>query len=77
MRKRSIPEESIVTRADTLATQAYQAIRLALLHGQLVPDIFYSENSVASSASGVTPLSAESHFPKASYSAGPPAYPAS
>jgi DNA-binding GntR family transcriptional regulator len=36
-----------VTRADTLATQAYQAIRLALLHGQLRPDIFYSENSVA------------------------------
>jgi DNA-binding GntR family transcriptional regulator len=37
-----------VTRADTLATQAYQAIRLALLHGQLGPDVFYSENSVAS-----------------------------
>jgi DNA-binding GntR family transcriptional regulator len=36
-----------VTRADTLATQAYQAIRLALLHGQLRPDQFYSENSVA------------------------------
>jgi DNA-binding GntR family transcriptional regulator len=36
-----------VTRADTLATQAYQAIRLALLHGQLRPDVFYSENSVA------------------------------
>jgi DNA-binding GntR family transcriptional regulator len=36
-----------VTRADTLATQAYQAIRLALLHGQLGPDVFYSENSVA------------------------------
>jgi len=36
-----------VTRADTLATQAYQAIRLALLHGQLRPDLFYSENSVA------------------------------
>jgi DNA-binding GntR family transcriptional regulator len=31
----------------TLATQAYQAIRLALLHGQLRPDQFYSENSVA------------------------------
>ena len=36
-----------MTRADTLATQAYQAIRLALLHGQLRPDQFYSENSVA------------------------------
>ncbi len=36
-----------MTRADTLATQAYQAIRLALLHGQLRPDLFYSENSVA------------------------------
>jgi DNA-binding GntR family transcriptional regulator len=36
-----------VTRADTLATQAYQAIRLALLHGQLRSDQFYSENSVA------------------------------
>jgi DNA-binding GntR family transcriptional regulator len=36
-----------VTRADTLATQAYEAIRLALLHGQLRPDQFYSENSVA------------------------------
>jgi DNA-binding GntR family transcriptional regulator len=36
-----------VTRADTLATQAYQAIRLALLHGQLRADQFYSENSVA------------------------------
>jgi DNA-binding GntR family transcriptional regulator len=36
-----------VTRADTLATQAYQSIRLALLHGQLKPEIFYSENSVA------------------------------
>jgi DNA-binding GntR family transcriptional regulator len=36
-----------VTRADTLATQAYQAIRLALLHGQLGPDVFHSENSVA------------------------------
>jgi DNA-binding GntR family transcriptional regulator len=36
-----------VTRADTLATQAYQAIRLALLHAQLRPDQFYSENSVA------------------------------
>ena len=36
-----------MTRADTLATQAYQAIRLALLHGQLRPDVFYSENSVA------------------------------
>jgi GntR family transcriptional regulator, rspAB operon transcriptional repressor len=37
-----------VTRADTLATQAYQAIRLTLLHGQLRPDHFYSENTVAS-----------------------------
>ncbi len=36
-----------MTRADTLATQAYQAIRLALLHGQLQPELFYSENSVA------------------------------
>ncbi|HET6318288.1 MAG TPA: GntR family transcriptional regulator [Chloroflexota bacterium] len=36
-----------MTRADTLATQAYEAIRLALLHGQLRPDQFYSENSVA------------------------------
>jgi DNA-binding GntR family transcriptional regulator len=36
-----------LTRADTLATQAYQAIRLALLHGQLRADQFYSENSVA------------------------------
>ena len=36
-----------LTRADTLATQAYQAIRLALLHGRLRPDLFYSENSVA------------------------------
>ena len=36
-----------MTRADTLATQAYQAIRLALLHGQLRPDVFYSEKSVA------------------------------
>ena len=36
-----------MTRADTLATQAYQAIRLALLHAQLRPDQFYSENSVA------------------------------
>jgi DNA-binding GntR family transcriptional regulator len=36
-----------VTRADTLATQAYQSIRLALLHGRLRPDTFYSENSVA------------------------------
>ena len=36
-----------MTRADTLATQAYQSIRLALLHGQLRPDQFYSENSVA------------------------------
>jgi DNA-binding GntR family transcriptional regulator len=36
-----------VTRADTLASQAYQAIRLAMLHAQLRPDVFYSENSVA------------------------------
>lgn len=36
-----------MTRADTLATQAYQAIRLALLRGQLRTDLFYSENSVA------------------------------
>jgi DNA-binding GntR family transcriptional regulator len=36
-----------VTGAETLASRAYQAIRLALLHGQLGPDVFYSENSVA------------------------------
>jgi GntR family transcriptional regulator, rspAB operon transcriptional repressor len=36
-----------VTRADTLATQAYQSIRLALLHGQLQADVFHSENTIA------------------------------
>jgi GntR family transcriptional regulator, rspAB operon transcriptional repressor len=36
-----------VTRADTLATQAYREIRLALLHGKLNQDSFYSENSIA------------------------------
>jgi GntR family transcriptional regulator, rspAB operon transcriptional repressor len=36
-----------VTRADTLATQAYESIRLALLHGQLKQDTFYSENAMA------------------------------
>jgi DNA-binding GntR family transcriptional regulator len=36
-----------VTGSETLASRAYQAIRLALLHGQLGPDVFYSENSVA------------------------------
>ena len=34
-------------RGDTLASQAYQAIRVALLHEHLRPDVFYSENSVA------------------------------
>jgi DNA-binding GntR family transcriptional regulator len=36
-----------VARADTLARQAYQSLRLALMHGQLRPDVFHSENSVA------------------------------
>jgi DNA-binding GntR family transcriptional regulator len=36
-----------VARADTLSIQAYQSIRLALLHGQFGPNTFYSENSVA------------------------------
>ncbi len=36
-----------MARADTLAMQAYQAIRMALLHGQLGPDTFYSENAMA------------------------------
>lgn len=36
-----------MTRADTLATQAYREIRLALLHGKLNQDSFYSENSIA------------------------------
>lgn len=36
-----------VSRVDTLASQAYQGIRLAILHAQLMPDAFYSENSVA------------------------------
>jgi DNA-binding GntR family transcriptional regulator len=36
-----------VGRGDTLASQAYQAIRVALLHQRLRPDVFYSENSVA------------------------------
>jgi DNA-binding GntR family transcriptional regulator len=36
-----------MSRGDTLATQAYHAIRVALLHERLRPDIFYSENSVA------------------------------
>ena len=36
-----------MTRADTLATQAYHDIRMALFHGHLKPDTFYSENSVA------------------------------
>jgi DNA-binding GntR family transcriptional regulator len=36
-----------MARADTLAMQAYHAIRLALLHGRLGPDTFYSENAMA------------------------------
>jgi DNA-binding GntR family transcriptional regulator len=36
-----------VSRADTLANQAYQQIRLALLQGSLSQDQFYSENYVA------------------------------
>jgi DNA-binding GntR family transcriptional regulator len=36
-----------VARGDSLASQAYQSIRLAMLQGRLRPDVFYSENSVA------------------------------
>jgi DNA-binding GntR family transcriptional regulator len=36
-----------MTRADTLATQAYQTIRMALFTADLKPDVFYSENSIA------------------------------
>src|SRR5581483_9128743 len=41
-------EAGTMPRADTLAVQAYQAIRLAMLHGTLQPGEFYSENWLAS-----------------------------
>jgi GntR family transcriptional regulator, rspAB operon transcriptional repressor len=36
-----------VGRGESLAARAYQSIRLALLEARLRPDVFYSENSVA------------------------------